>query len=129
MTDLKFEQKRSLTRQEAADQLTALADALREGGDAELELGPGTLGLRIPDDLHSELEVEIGDGEVELEIELKWTTAPTRAARSRTEAPADKPKRKSTPAAASRNATRSGKTGSAGSAKTRSAKRAAAKSS
>ncbi|MEW2808260.1 amphi-Trp domain-containing protein [Streptomyces massasporeus] len=103
MTDLKFEQKRSLTRQEAADQLTALADALREGGDAELELGPGTLGLRIPDDLHSELEVEIGDGEIELEIELKWTTAPTRAARSRT--------------------------GSTRSAKTRSAKRTAAKSS
>ncbi|MFD8228639.1 amphi-Trp domain-containing protein [Streptomyces massasporeus] len=96
MTDLKFEQKRSLSRQEAADQLTALADALREGGDAELELGPGTLGLRIPDDLHSELEVEIDGGEVELEIELKWTTAPKRAARPRTEAPAEQPKRKNT---------------------------------
>ncbi|MFJ1966501.1 amphi-Trp domain-containing protein [Streptomyces massasporeus] len=137
MTDLKFEQKRSLTRQEAADQLTALADALREGGDAELELGPGTLGLRIPDDLHSELEVEIGDGEIELEIELKWTTAPARATGSRTAAPAEKPKRESTPAAASRSATRSGKTGSTGSGKTgstgsgkaRSTKRTAAKSS
>ncbi|MFE1944428.1 amphi-Trp domain-containing protein [Streptomyces massasporeus] len=137
MTDLKFEQKRSLTRQEAADQLTALADALREGGDAELELGPGTLGLRIPDDLHSELEVEIGDGEIELEIELKWTTAPTRAAHSRTEAPAEKPKQADTPAAASRSATRSGKaggtgsgkTGSTGSGKARSTKRTAAKSS
>ncbi|MEU3086166.1 amphi-Trp domain-containing protein [Streptomyces massasporeus] len=118
MTDLKFEQKRSLSRQEAADQLTALADALREGGDAELDLGPGTLGLRIPDDLHSELEVEIGGGEIELEIELKWKTAPTRAARPRTEAPAEKPKRKSTPAAAPRSATRSGKAGSTGSGKT-----------
>ncbi|MFJ8054383.1 amphi-Trp domain-containing protein [Streptomyces luteogriseus] len=119
MKDLTFEQKRSLSRQEAADQLTALADALREGGDAELELGPGTLGLRIPDHLHSELEVEIGDGEVELEIELKWTTAPTGAPRSRTEAaPAEKPKRKNTPAAAPRSATGSGKTGGAGSGKT-----------
>jgi amphi-Trp domain-containing protein len=120
MKDLKFEQKRSLSRQEAADQLTALADALREGGDAELELGPGTLGLRIPDDLHSELEVEIGDGEIELEIELKWTTAPTRATGSRTEAPAEKPKRKNTAAAARRSAT--------GTGKARSAKRTAAKS-
>ncbi|MFJ8592033.1 amphi-Trp domain-containing protein [Streptomyces sp. NPDC093598] len=90
MKDLKFEQKRSLSRQEAADQLTALADALREGGDAELELGPGTLGLRIPDDLHSEMEVEIGDGEIELEIELKWPTA-------------DKPERRNAPTGAGRN--------------------------
>ncbi|MFD7241512.1 amphi-Trp domain-containing protein [Streptomyces massasporeus] len=107
MTDLKFEQKRSLSRQEAADQLTALADALREGGDAELDLGPGTLGLRIPDDLHSELEVEIGGGEIELEIELKWKTAPTRAARPRAEAPAAKPKRKNTGSAAKRTAPKS----------------------
>ncbi|MFF8937818.1 amphi-Trp domain-containing protein [Streptomyces paradoxus] len=109
MKDLKFEQKRSLSRQEAADQLTALADALREGGDAELDLGPGTLGLRIPDDLDSELEVEIGGGEIELEIELKWKTAPTRATPPRTESPAEKPKRKKTsaPAGRSRSAKRS----------------------
>ncbi|GAA2598294.1 hypothetical protein GCM10010304_52070 [Streptomyces roseoviolaceus] len=78
MTDLKFEQKRSLSRLEAADQLTALAAALRKGGDAELELSPGTLSLRIPDDLRSEIEVEIGDGEIELEIELTWPTTPKR---------------------------------------------------
>lgn len=107
MADLKFEQKRSLSRQEAADQLTALADALREGGDAELDLGPGTLGLRVPDDLRSELEVEIGGGEIELEIELKWKTAPTRAARPRTEAPVEKPKRKNTRSAAKRTAPKS----------------------
>ncbi|MGR4850688.1 amphi-Trp domain-containing protein [Streptomyces sp. LARHCF252] len=78
MTDLKFEQKRSLSRLEAADQLTALAAALRKGGDAELELSPGTLSLRIPDDLRSEMEVEIGEGEIELEIELTWPTTPKR---------------------------------------------------
>ncbi|MFC8143835.1 amphi-Trp domain-containing protein [Streptomyces paradoxus] len=103
MKDLKFEQKRSLSRQEAADQLTALADALRQGGDAELDLGPGTLGLRIPDDLDSELEVEIGGGEIELEIELKWKTAPVRATPPRTESPAEKPKRKKTPTPAGRS--------------------------
>ncbi|EFL32830.1 predicted protein [Streptomyces viridochromogenes DSM 40736] len=83
MADLKFEQKRSLTRREAADQLTALAAALREGEDAELELGPGTLSLRIPDDLRSEIEVEIGEGEIELEIEFKWPATPTRTAPTR----------------------------------------------
>ncbi|MFM9698938.1 amphi-Trp domain-containing protein [Streptomyces europaeiscabiei] len=86
MKDLKFEQKRSLSRLEAADQLTALAAALREGGEAEVELGHGTLSLRIPDDLRSEVEVEIGGGEIELEIEFKWPTAPTRTAPSRTAA-------------------------------------------
>ncbi|MDQ0909025.1 amphi-Trp domain-containing protein [Streptomyces canus] len=90
MKDLKFEQKRSLSRLEAADQLTALAAALREGGDAELELGPGTLSLRIPDDLRSEMEVEIGEGEIELEIEFKWPTAPTRTALSRTDTGTEK---------------------------------------
>ncbi|MFE7929247.1 amphi-Trp domain-containing protein [Streptomyces sp. NPDC057456] len=83
MKDLKFEQKRSLSRLEAADQLTALAAALREGGDVELEFGPGTLSLRIPDDLRTEIEVEVGDGEIELELEFKWPTARTRAASPR----------------------------------------------
>jgi amphi-Trp domain-containing protein len=87
MKDLKFERKRSLSRLEAADQLTALAAALREGEDAELELSPGTLSLRVPEDLRSEIEVEIGDGEIELEIELKWPTAtpPTEPSRTATD--------------------------------------------
>ncbi|MER6181959.1 amphi-Trp domain-containing protein [Streptomyces sp. NPDC001652] len=76
MKDLKFERKRSMSRLEAADQLAALAAALRKGGEAEVELSPGTLSLRIPDDLRSEIEVEIGDGEIELEIEFTWPTTP-----------------------------------------------------
>ncbi len=75
MNDLKLEQKRSLSRLEAADQLEALAAALREGGDAELELDPWKLSLRIPDNLRGEIEVEVSDGEIELEIEFKWPTA------------------------------------------------------
>ncbi|WP_329611743.1 amphi-Trp domain-containing protein [Kitasatospora herbaricolor] len=78
MSDLKFEQKRSLSRLEAADQLEALAAALRHGGNAELQLGPGVLSLRVPDELRSELEVEVDGGEFELEFELKWSnTRPT----------------------------------------------------
>ncbi|MCL6731702.1 amphi-Trp domain-containing protein [Streptomyces neyagawaensis] len=110
MKDLKFEQKRSLSRREAADQLTALAEALREGGEADIELTPGTLSLRIPDDLRSEIEVEIGDGEVELEIEFKWRTAGSRTASSEAAKPTpdrptpDKPTpRKTTPATSARS--------------------------
>ncbi|MCX4706329.1 amphi-Trp domain-containing protein [Streptomyces sp. NBC_01352] len=106
MKDLKFEQRRSLSRLEAADQLMALAAALREGGEAELELSPGTLSLRIPDDLGSEIEVEIGDGEIELEIEFKWPTAPTRAAPSRTATDTkEATTRKSVPAKPGRSST------------------------
>ncbi|MGV9451586.1 amphi-Trp domain-containing protein [Streptomyces sp. NPDC003635] len=90
MKDLKFEQKNSMSRHEAADQLAALAQALRDGGEAELDLGRGTLSLRIPDELRSEVEFEVGDGEIELEIELKWPLgksprAATRAAETKRE--------------------------------------------
>ncbi|MFE6747463.1 amphi-Trp domain-containing protein [Kitasatospora purpeofusca] len=76
MKDLEFTQKRTLSRDEAAGQLEALAAALRRGGQAELELGPGRLTLRIPDELSAEIEVELEDGKVELEVELTWHTEP-----------------------------------------------------
>jgi amphi-Trp domain-containing protein len=74
VSDLEFEQKRTLSRVEAADQLEAVAAALRRGGQAELDIGPGRLTVRIPDELHTELEVELEDGEIDLEIEMSWRT-------------------------------------------------------
>lgn len=123
MTDLKFEQKRSLSRLEAADQLTALAAALRQGGDVSLELGSGTLSLRIPDDLRSEIEVEVGDGEIELEIEFTWPISHGEAAppAAGTGTAATARRRRSTPAKAARSST--------GTSRSKSAKRTAAKAS
>ncbi|MGW3940802.1 amphi-Trp domain-containing protein [Streptomyces phaeochromogenes] len=121
MKDLKFEWKRSLSRIEAADQLTSLAAALREGEDAELELGPGTLSLRIPDGLRCEIEVEIGNGETELEIEFKWPTTPTRPERSRTATGAEATTRRSVPAKPGRSST--------GTSRSKGAKRPAKKTS
>ncbi|MFF3861380.1 amphi-Trp domain-containing protein [Streptomyces sp. NPDC002209] len=121
MTDLKFEQKRSLSRFEAADQLTALAAMLREGGDAEMELGPGSLSLRIPDDLRSEIEVEVGNGQIELEIEFKWPITPSQAAPPHTAAGTEKAPRQKTDAAAQRD--RNG----TGTSRTRSSKRSSTK--
>ncbi|MGA5064602.1 amphi-Trp domain-containing protein [Streptomyces exfoliatus] len=140
MKDLKFEQKRALSRLEAADQLAALAAALRQGGEVEMEFGLGTLSLQIPDDLRGEVEVEIGGGEVELEIEFKWPTGPTRRAPSEaadtekaaetekkasvTEKKAAPRKRKSAPAKPGRNGagagtrTARGGTGGTGTKKT-----------
>lgn len=106
MRDLKFEQKRSLSRQEAADQLTALATALRDGGEAELKLGSGKLNLRVPDNLRTEIEVEVGDGEVELEIELKWPTSPRGPASRAGAATEDSPPRKAKSATPARSRSR-----------------------
>ncbi|MFF7779766.1 amphi-Trp domain-containing protein [Streptomyces tanashiensis] len=89
MSDLKFEQKSSLSRTEAADQLESLARALRAGEDAELRWGPGVLSLKIPDTLRAEVEFEVEDGEIELEIELKWRMD-DEAKASGTKAPAPK---------------------------------------
>ncbi|MFF7276403.1 amphi-Trp domain-containing protein [Streptomyces griseorubiginosus] len=115
MKDLKFEQKSSLSRAEAADRLDALAAALREGGEAELELGSGTtVSLRIPDDLRTEVEVEVGDGEIELEIEFKWSTRRPRTAPSQPAARTEKAAGKKTvPARSGRTGTdaRRGKSG------------------
>jgi amphi-Trp domain-containing protein len=81
MSDMKVELKESLTRQQAADKLSALAKALAEGGKVDLQLGETTVSLRVPDDMRSEFEVEVDGDEIELELELKWSTA-------RAEAPA-----------------------------------------
>ncbi|MEU4268372.1 amphi-Trp domain-containing protein [Streptomyces sp. NPDC026092] len=119
MKDLKFEEKRALSRIEAADQLSALADALREGGEAEMRFGSGTLSLRIPDNVRSEVEFEVSDGEIELEIEFKWPTGtPAKAKAPAAAAPgAEKPAKKAAPAKRTRS-------GAGGSTRT---KRAAAK--
>ncbi|MFE7621781.1 amphi-Trp domain-containing protein [Streptomyces sp. NPDC057496] len=106
MKHLKFEQKGSLSRSEAADRLAEIADAFRKGGEAELELGTGVLSMRVPDEFRSEVEFEVGDGEIELEIELKWRTdgasgAPARKAEQPERAPAEQ----TAPAARSRKST------------------------
>lgn len=135
MTDLKFEQKRSLSRLEAADQLAALAAMLREGGQAELALGAGTLSLRIPDDLRSEIEVEVDAGQIELEIELTWSTAGAKTAPSRPAAapeqtrektPARKVPARNAPARKAAPAAKAGRSG-AGTSRSKSAERSAAK--
>ncbi|MFJ3502245.1 MULTISPECIES: amphi-Trp domain-containing protein [unclassified Streptomyces] len=75
MKEIKFEQKRSVSRLEAAERLMALATALKDGGDVEWDIGHGRLSLHVPDELRTEIEVEMGEGEVELEIELRWPVA------------------------------------------------------
>jgi amphi-Trp domain-containing protein len=74
MSDVKLEQKQSLSRKEAAVWLHALSKAFERGGDAELPLpGGATVALRVPDDLKAEFEVEVDGDEVEIELEFTWS--------------------------------------------------------
>jgi amphi-Trp domain-containing protein len=73
MTELKFERKETLMREEAVALLRSIADAL-DGSDrqAELELGSDTISLPVGSEIRMELELELDDDELELELELKW---------------------------------------------------------
>jgi amphi-Trp domain-containing protein len=75
MSDMKVELKESLTRQQAAEKLSALAKSLAEGGDVDLKLGNTTVGIRVADEVRTEFEVEVEGDEFELELELKWSAA------------------------------------------------------
>jgi amphi-Trp domain-containing protein len=75
VSDVKVQQKQSLSRQEAARLIAALAEGLREDGKVTVQLGNSTLELSVTDHVDWELEVEVDGDEIELEIELKWSTS------------------------------------------------------
>jgi amphi-Trp domain-containing protein len=74
MTNLKFKKQERMARVEAADRLTEIAEALRNGARYELERNDEKLELElnVPDDVLLEFEVDIKDGRSELEVEIKW---------------------------------------------------------
>jgi amphi-Trp domain-containing protein len=74
MSDVEASRTESLTRQEAAQRLSALATALADSGHVEVQLGASTLKLHVPDHVRYEVEIEVDGDEVELELELKWST-------------------------------------------------------
>lgn len=75
MSDVKVQQKQTLSRQEAARFLTALAEGLGDDGKVTVQLGSSTLELSVADHVGYELEVEVDGDQIELELELKWSTS------------------------------------------------------
>src|SRR5688500_7888667 len=75
VSDVKVQQKQSLSRQEAARLIAALAEGLGEDGKVTVQLGNSTLELSVTDEVDWELEVEVDGDEIELELELKWSTS------------------------------------------------------
>ena len=68
---LEIDETRRMRREEAAERLRALADALSKNNSVEFERGGSRITVRVPDEVDLKVEVEIGD-ENELEIELTW---------------------------------------------------------
>lgn len=101
MTDIEVKREETLSRDEAAQRLAALAAALANGGKVELALGASTLKMNVPDEVKVEVEVEIDGDEVELEVEMKWSTG--KPARTSTAAPV----KRTTTAATAKRTTRS----------------------
>jgi len=75
VSDVKVEQKQTLSREEAARFIAALAEELSDDGNVTVRLGSSTLELSVASQLDCELEVSVDGDEIELELELKWSTS------------------------------------------------------
>jgi amphi-Trp domain-containing protein len=87
VSDLKVEQKQTLSREEAARLITALAEGLSAGGKVTVQMGNSTLELSVAGQVDCELEVAVDGDEIELELELKWSTSGRPSASSAEEEP------------------------------------------
>ena len=81
MSDVKVENKTTMTRLEVSRWFAEVAEALAADGQVKLRLaGSSTVELEVPDSVRGEAEVEVDGDEIELEFELKWSTAPQETA-------------------------------------------------
>jgi amphi-Trp domain-containing protein len=69
---LEIKEKQRLRREEAAERLHALADALARHNEVEFQRGTVQFRMRVPDEVDLKVELEVEDDGTELEIELTW---------------------------------------------------------
>ena len=69
---LEIKQKERVRREEAADRLRLIADALSRHNDVEFERGGLRFKVHVPDEVNLKIEFEVEDDGTELEIELTW---------------------------------------------------------
>jgi len=72
MEILEIETKETLSREDAAKRLHAIADMLSRQNDVEFERDGIRFNVHVPDEVQLKIELEIETDERELEIELKW---------------------------------------------------------
>ncbi|MBN7797807.1 amphi-Trp domain-containing protein [Parahaliea mediterranea] len=69
---LEITEKHTMRREQAADLLRELADALSRHNGVDFLREGKKLHIRVPDEVEVELEVEIESGESGIEIEINW---------------------------------------------------------
>lgn len=67
-----IDERERLSREEAAQRLHALADALARHNEVEFVRDGRRITVDVPKEVNLKIEVELGDDERELEIELTW---------------------------------------------------------
>ncbi|MGZ4277966.1 MAG: amphi-Trp domain-containing protein [Solirubrobacteraceae bacterium] len=69
---LELKERQTLSREEAAARLRAIADELASGNDVVMERGALRFRAHVPAEVRLKIEFEVEDDETELEIELTW---------------------------------------------------------
>jgi len=69
---MELKDKTTLSREEAAKRLHAIADELASGNDVVIERETMRFVAHVPDQVNLKVEFEVEDGGTELEIELTW---------------------------------------------------------
>jgi amphi-Trp domain-containing protein len=66
-----MDETQTMTREDAAARLRALADSLSKHNSVEFSREGGRVTVAVPDEVRLKVEVELGDDN-EIEIELTW---------------------------------------------------------
>ncbi len=69
---VELKEKTSLSREDAAARLHAIADELASGNQVRMTSGNIEFVARVPDQVELKVEFEVEDDGTELEIELTW---------------------------------------------------------
>jgi len=74
MSDELFEHKAktTLTREDAAKRLHALADAIARHNEVSYVQNDKTVRIDVPAEVELKIEFESGEGEGEIEVEISW---------------------------------------------------------
>jgi amphi-Trp domain-containing protein len=69
---VELKEKSTVSREDAAARLRAIADELASNNDLVIEKENLRFAAHVPDQVNLKLEFEIGDDGAELELELSW---------------------------------------------------------
>ena len=70
--ELEIKEKSTMSREDAAARLHAIADELASGNDIVFQQGQARVVAKVPGEIALKIEFEVDDDETEFEIELTW---------------------------------------------------------